>query len=152
DSEPPPFELAGTRKELETLLADRRYEEALELLFAARRANPQAEEISRGIQLLKQRLIRRYLRVIGNLDHVPQPSVTREALDARATSEDEREVMHLIDGISTYGDIVRGSRRGRYETFALLARLVAADVVTATGQRNPDDEDDGELSDADMEL
>src|SRR5262249_27653479 len=96
DSPVPPTH--GTRAELEQLLAERRYEEALELLFEARRLNPTAPEISRGIQLLKQRLVRRYLHQIGNLDHVPKLAASESELEERKLEEEERELLRLVDG------------------------------------------------------
>src|SRR5690348_14772195 len=62
------------RAELEQLLASKRYEDALQLLNAARWAVPDAAEISRGIGLLKERLVRAHLRRIGNLDVIPRRS------------------------------------------------------------------------------
>jgi hypothetical protein len=124
---------ATPRAELEQLLGERRYEEALELLFALRRQDPESQEISRGVQLLKQRLVRRYLHQIGNLDHVPTLALDAGELEAHGLGEDARELLRLVDGISSFGDIAHESRLGRFETYRLLARLVGEHVLTATG-------------------
>ena len=73
--------MAGTagRAELVQLLADRRYEEALDILRLARQKAPDVTELARGIQLLKQRLLRRYLHQLGDLDRVPQLGVDLES-------------------------------------------------------------------------
>jgi hypothetical protein len=115
--------------DLEQLLAKKRYEEALEMLYAARREHPEATDLARGVQLLKQRLVRRYLRRLGNLDHVPH--VLRLDEESMPVSEEARGLLHLIDGISSFGDIARESRLGRFETYRMLARMVEESVITA---------------------
>src|SRR5262245_51483622 len=62
---------AAVQAQLHQLLAERRYEEALDLLHSARWQAPDAVEISRTINRLKERLVRHYLHRIGNLDSVP---------------------------------------------------------------------------------
>jgi len=123
------------------LLAERRYEEALDLLSAPP-AEPDAIEISRGIQLLKQRLVRRYLHQIGNLDHVPNLAISQRGRRARKLTEEQTEVLRLIDGISSYGDIAHESRLGRFETFRTLSTLVFEGVLTASPDASPADSGD----------
>src|SRR5687767_9619437 len=99
---------SAKRAELEQLLQERRYEEAVELLHRARWQAPDAPELSRGIQHVKQRLLRRYQNRIGSLDQVPRQTGVQfpwseDAADAQA-------LLALADGISTFGDIVHESR------------------------------------------
>lgn len=115
--------------DIERLLANKQYEQALEVLYAARRDHPEATELARGIQLLKQRLVRRYLRRLGNLDHVPH--LLRLDEESMPVSEETRGIVHLVDGISSFGDIARESRLGRFETYRMLARMVDEGVLTA---------------------
>jgi hypothetical protein len=115
--------------DLEELLARKQYEEALEVLYAARREHPEATDLARGIQLLKQRLVRRYLRRLRNLDHIPH--LLRLDEESLAVSEEARGIIHLVDGISSFGDIARESRLGRFETYRMLARMVEDSVITA---------------------
>jgi tetratricopeptide (TPR) repeat protein len=124
--------VSEVRTELEHLLSERRYEEALELLYAARRRNPNAPDIARGIQLLKQRLVRRYLHRLGNLDHVPRTS--RAPAEYGHLPEEARTLLRLCDGVSSYGDVARASRLGRYETYRMLAQLVEEEIITTSGQ------------------
>jgi len=140
---PVPMHGHGTRAELEQLLAERRYEEALELLFEARRQNPTAPDISRGIQLLKQRLVRRYLHQIGNLDHVPKLAIAEAEVGGLKLEEEERELLRLVDGISSFGDIAHESRLGRFETFRIFAKLVSEQVIT---QATEDREEEGDVA------
>jgi hypothetical protein len=124
-------ELRGT---LERLLAERKYEEALDFLHTARWKQPDAPEISRGIHLLKERLLRRYLARIGTLDAVPRVSPTA---DIGGLIDEERAVLRLVDGISTFGDIARESRFGRFETYRTLSRFVTAGIVAAAQAVDP---------------
>jgi hypothetical protein len=133
DEEPVVPSGGSVRAELEQLLAERRYEEALQLLYAARRQAPEAPDISRGIQLIKQRLIRRYLHQIGNLDEVPRVV----AVDPAALADEEQELVRLADGISSFGDIAQESRLGRFETYRRLAGLVARGILVIEGAPPP---------------
>jgi hypothetical protein len=116
------------RGQITLLLGERRYEEALELLYAARWRAPDAAEISRGINLLKERLVRRYVEQLGNLDAVP--SVAADVDPASLSiGEEERALLHLIYGISSLTDIAHQSRLGRFETYRALSRLVGEGIV-----------------------
>src|SRR5881394_4266812 len=66
-----PAPASALKGQIAALLWEKRYEEALEQLYAARWHSPGAAEISRGINLLKERLIRGYVEDLGNLDAVP---------------------------------------------------------------------------------
>src|SRR5438132_6367066 len=97
--------------QIAALLWEKRYEEALELLYAARWHTPDAPEISRGINLLKERLVRRYVEELGDLDAVPSiaPGVNRATIEI---ADEERALLHLVDGISSFTDIAHQSRLG----------------------------------------
>jgi hypothetical protein len=124
------------RAELEQLLASKRYEEALQLLHAARWSVPDAAEISRGIGLLKERLVRGYLRRIGNLDVIPRRTGDLAGTDA-SFSEEERTLLRLVDGISSFGDIANQSMLGRFETYRALVRFLDDGIVAAPASSEP---------------
>jgi len=128
--------MAGSsgRAELVQLLADRRYEDALELLRAARQKAPEVPEISRGIQLLKQRLLRRYLHQLGDLDRVPAVILDDASLDALDLGDEERELLRLVDGVSSFGDLVLESRFGRFATYRMLTALLSKGVISASDE------------------
>src|SRR5262249_4522955 len=94
-----------------------------------------------GIQLLKQRLVRRYLHQIGNLDHVPRLAIAESDVEDRKLEEEERELLRLVDGISSFGDIAHDSRLGRFETFRILAKPVAAQVITQAAEERDEEPD-----------
>src|SRR5204863_3845023 len=110
--------------------------EALELPYAARWHSPGAAEISRGINLLKERLIRGYVEDLGNLDAVPSIGSGLD-LTSLELEDEERPLLHLIDGISSFADIVHQSRLGRFETYRALSQMVSAGVVEVSPPRTP---------------
>ena len=109
------------------------YEEALSLLLAARQHAPDIAEILRAVQLIKQRLVRRYLCHLGDLDRVPRLVVAANALDELDLEAEELEIVRLVDGVSSFGDIVLESRFGRLETYRRLAQVLARGVIVAEG-------------------
>jgi len=121
----PANELKG---QIAALLWEKRYEEALDLLYDARWHSPDAAEIPRGINLLKERLVRRYVEELGDLDAIPSiaPGVNRATIEI---ADEERALLHLIDGISSFTDIAHQSRLGRFETYRALARVVREGIV-----------------------
>lgn len=125
---PNPEEAQAARMgELERLLEGKRYEEALELLLRARFQFPGDASISRGIRLLKDRLLLDYVRRLGDLEQVP----IRVESNAPST-EPESEIFELVDGIASIEDILQSSRLGRFETYRCLTRLLEADAIALT--------------------
>src|SRR5262249_54295562 len=90
-------------------------------------------EIPRGIQLIKQRLVRRYLCHLGDLDRVPRLLVDASALEELNLEAEELEIVRLVDGVSSYGDIVLESRFGRLETYRRLAELLTRGIIVSDG-------------------
>ncbi|MCB9587675.1 MAG: hypothetical protein H6718_19890 [Polyangiaceae bacterium] len=126
-SEPPaPDEAAAARKrELKQLLSGKRYEEALELLLHARAETPDDPAISRGIRLLKDRLLLGYLRRLGDLERVPMRQGEPEPL-----ADVEALVFALVDGIASVEDIVHTSTVGRFETCRCLTKLLLRGAIS----------------------
>lgn len=112
---------------LVSLLRERRYEEALELLYRERELHPDDAAITRSIRHLKEHLTMRYGRELGSFDAVPV-AVVPEEMRAKLSMQD-RHVLRLIDGLATYGDIVVGSQLGRYETCRALTLLLRRGAV-----------------------
>jgi hypothetical protein len=120
--------LAAT-PELEKLLRERRYEEALKVLYAARASAPKDQAISRSIRLLRERIAVDYAARLVNLDRVPARG---ERISGSLLSSEERQVLSLVDGISSYGDIVAASPMGRLNTLRMLCSFLDTGLVTAS--------------------
>lgn len=131
EPQPQPAELAPVVREVtrapnfvgkaqfEDLLRQKRYEEALAVLYRMRRVAPENASVSRGITLLKDTLFEQYLEQLGTLDGVP----TLE-MDLSAVSGDEAHVARLVDGIATLADVFAASKLGRAETAKVLVELL----------------------------
>ncbi|MEZ4372157.1 MAG: tetratricopeptide repeat protein [Polyangiaceae bacterium] len=109
---------------LEQLLAGKRYEEALDLLYRARNQSPTDASISRGIRVIKDRLILAYVRRLGDLEQVPAPTGVRASLDS-----EEMIVLRLVDGIASLGDVIRSSTIGKFNTYRSLHRLLNSNLI-----------------------
>ncbi len=114
------------RERLVHKLRHRDYEGALEMLYSARVDAPNAPELSRGIQLLKERLVIDYQRRLGTMDAVPVPSKGADPTDLPLA---ERQVFRLIDGIATYDDILSITTLGRFRTYQTLVKFAERGLV-----------------------
>jgi hypothetical protein len=77
--------------------------------------------------MLKEHLTVRYARELGSLDRIPVLVAGADQL-ARATAE-QRQVLRLVDGLATLGDVMRSSRLGRFETYRLLASMLERGLI-----------------------
>lgn len=118
------------KAEFVTLLRERRFEEALTVMYRIREVTPDNQSVSRGIQLLKDKLQTEYLQALGNLDQVPDVSG-----DVSTATSDEQVVLRLLDGIVSTSDVLESSRLARLQTLRALVGLVDRRVVTLRAPR-----------------
>jgi len=116
------------REALEQAIRDERYEEALDLLYRDRALVPGDPAISRSIRVLEEELMLRYGHEIGDLDRIPMP--VRRASPADLTLE-QQQVLRLVDGLATFGDVLQSSDLGRYETYRALALMLERGLIGA---------------------
>lgn len=102
------------------LLREKRFEEALTVLYRLREHAPDNGSVARGIQHLKQRVLEGYLAQLGDLDRVP----SRGPRAADGLAPEAAALLRLVDGISCLGDLLESSRLGRLPTARLLVQLV----------------------------
>ena len=125
--------------EIGLLLSQRRYEEVLSLLYAARKRAPQDASLSKSIRHVRERLAREYAYRLVDLDRVPRPVPGRpwsaladadwSASDS-AIAREARQLASLIDGISSFADIVAASPLGQLSTLRGLCTLLEREYVT----------------------
>ncbi len=128
------------RARVETLLQERKLEQALDELDRSRTRFPDDPSISRSIRLLRDRLVLEYGKRLGKLDDVPCLAVSREAIARARPASEELALVKLVDGIASLGDIVRGSQFGRFETYRAFVRFVERGWIqlrAPTGTWNP---------------
>lgn len=137
DGADPRGELRGR---VESLVKERKLEQALDELDRSRARFPDDPSISRSIRLLRDRLVVEYGKILGKLDDVPCIAVSRDVITKARPSSEELALLKLIDGIASLGDIVRGSQLGRFETYRAFVRFVERRWVqmrAPTGTWNP---------------
>ncbi len=110
----------AVRADVVRLVRERKYEDALALLYAARADSPDSREISASIRQIKEFLIGSYAKRLGGLDRVASPV---RAPGARFP--DALLVARYIDGSSTFEDISRSCPLGQLRTLQVLVALYA---------------------------
>lgn len=125
-AEPAPSSRIGSA--LARLLAERRYEDALNLLRAARRERPGSTAIAEGIALLEERLFHAEVHALGDLSRRPRLAGGAEAL-ARLPPR-ELSLAIKVDGDLSFADLIEHAGPSRFEVVRRLAVLLARGVVS----------------------
>ncbi|HEU4413002.1 MAG TPA: hypothetical protein VFS43_47610 [Polyangiaceae bacterium] len=110
--------LASMRADIVRLVRQRRYEEALTLLYEALSLAPGERELLASIAQIKEFLTAACARRLGGLDRVAGPIPL-----SAATSPDAMLVARYVDGVSTFGDIAQACPLGRLRTLQVLVAL-----------------------------
>jgi hypothetical protein len=112
------------------MIRERRLEEALALLYTAHGEAPKDQAISRSIHVIKQRLTREYRAEIGgDLGQVPHLMGDDALIDELELSEDEREILRLVDGIVALDDVIQTAGFGALQTYRALAQLLRRNLI-----------------------
>ncbi len=113
------------RRRVIALVRSRRYEEALEALYRARRTWPDAEEVRASIERLEEYLTRYYTKVLGGPGRVFDPAAARPP-----ASVEEAKVLRLVDGARSVEEVLDASPLKPLQTLQKLASL----FPTSTGR------------------
>ena len=106
---------ALVRADVLVLLRERRYEDALAVLYRARADSPGSAELQKSIDQIKEFLIGAYAKRLGGLDQIAQQIPINVA-----RSPDVVLVSRYIDGSSTFGDIAQMCPLGQLRTLQVL--------------------------------
>lgn len=128
-AEEPPLTLESLSVLAVELIRERRLEDALALLYTAHGEAPKDQSISRSINVIKQRLTREYRAEIGDLGQIPHLTVDEALIDELDLTEDEREVLRLIDGIVALDDVVQTSGFALLQIYRVLAQLLRRNLI-----------------------
>jgi hypothetical protein len=112
------LKLGSLREDVIALVRDKRYEEALSILYRARSEAPEDRGLSRSIERLKEFLVVAYAKQLGGLDRTAGPL----PLDA-ARTPDVALLARYIDGVSSYGDVAQMCPLGQVRTLQVLVGL-----------------------------
>ncbi len=109
---------ALVRADVLVLLREKRYEEALAMLYRARADQPDNVELHKSIEQIKEFLIGAYAKRLGGLDQIAKPIPL-----SASRSPDVVLLSRYIDGSSTFGDIAQMSPLGQLRTLQILVGL-----------------------------
>jgi hypothetical protein len=109
---------ALVRADVLVLLRERRYEDALAVLYRARADSPDSAELQKSIDQIKEFLIGAYAKRLGGLDLTAQQIPVNVA-----RSPDVVLVSRYIDGRATFGDIAQMCPLGQLRTLQVLVGL-----------------------------
>lgn len=109
---------ALVRADVLVLLREKRYEEALAVLYRARADQPDNSELQKSIDQIKEFLIGAYAKRLGGLDQVAKPIPV-----TASRSPDVVLLSRYIDGTSTFGDIAQMSPLGALRTLQIMVGL-----------------------------
>jgi hypothetical protein len=109
---------ALVRADVLVLLRERRYEDALAMLYRARADSPDSTELQKSIDQIKEFLIGAYAKRLGGLDQIAQQIPMNTA-----RSPDVVLVSRYIDNGSTFGDIAQMCPLGQLRTLQVLVGL-----------------------------
>ena len=111
---------ALVRADVLVLLREKRYEEALEVLYRARAETPGSSELQKSIDQIKEFLVGAYAKRLGGLDQVARPLSV-----STGRSPDVVLISRYIDGNSTFGDVAQICPLGKLRTLQVLVGLYA---------------------------
>lgn len=111
---------ALVRADMLVLLREKRYEEALEVLYRARAETPGSSELQKSIDQIKEFLVGAYAKRLGGLDQIARPLSV-----SSGRSPDVVLISRYIDGSSTFGDVAQMCPLGKLRTLQVLVSLYA---------------------------
>jgi tetratricopeptide (TPR) repeat protein len=109
---------AIVRADVLVLMREKRYEEALALLYRARAEAPGNVELQKSIEQIKEFLIGAYAKRLGGLDRVAKP-----VAPTSGRSPDMVLISRYVDGAATFGDIAQICPLGQLRTLQVLVGM-----------------------------
>lgn len=124
---------AVVRADVLVLLREKRYEEALAVLYRARSESPESLELQRSIDQIKEFLVGAYAKRLGGLDQIARPIPV-----GTPRSPDVVLLSRYIDGRSTFGDLAQMSPLGQLRTLQVLVGVYPkVDLPAASDKDGP---------------
>ncbi len=114
---------------IKPLLKDNRYVEALDLLYTAKRENPQDVAIGRAIQHVKDKYVLVLIEGLGPLDQLVALNTARNVLDELDLCDASRRLTQLIDNETSIGDLINASMLQKHIALAALSMLCSRGLI-----------------------
>ena len=123
---------ALVRADVLVLMREKRYEEALALLYRARSESPGNAELQKSIDQIKEFLIGAYAKRLGGLDRIAKPIAPTSG-----RSPDMVLISRYIDGASTFGDVAQMCPLGQLRTLQVLVAMYPRAEATTAADSGP---------------
>jgi tetratricopeptide (TPR) repeat protein len=125
---------AVDRAALVSALKEKRFEDALVLLEAARAGAPEDGAIARGITAIRDHVVTRLARRLGGFEAILEARPANDSLAPEAQA-----VLDAIDGRATLGEVLDRSHLDRYQTCAVIEAMLQRGTLAAAAAEPPPD-------------
>jgi hypothetical protein len=121
--------VAALLRDAQELLRAENYEGALELYQTAASLDPAQIELEGYVDLLRSRLVKIYRERIGDGSQVPKLLVTPDRITRFNLPAEAGFVLSLIDGRTSFDELLSVSGMGPFEALRIFASLLDARIV-----------------------
>jgi hypothetical protein len=104
-------------------------EGALQLFQTAARLDPDCFDIEGYVDLVRSRLLKRYRERLGDLQAVPRLIVERDRITRFQLPVDAGFMLSLVDGFTSFEQLVSLSGMAAFEAFRILSGLLDAGIL-----------------------
>ena len=116
-------------RDAQQLLRGNDYEGALDLYQMAASLDPEKIELEGYVDLLRSRLVKRYRERIGDASRIPKLLVPPGQITRFNLPADAGFVLSLIDGRTSFGELLSVTSMGPFEALRIVAGLLDAGIV-----------------------
>ena len=116
-------------RDAQQLLCGSDYEGALDLYQRAAALDPEKVELEGYVDLLRSRLVKRYRERIGDAARVPRLLLPLDQITGINLPADAGFVLSMIDGRTSFGELLSVTSMGPFEALRILAGLLDAGIV-----------------------
>jgi tetratricopeptide (TPR) repeat protein len=117
------------KAEIIGLLQQKKFNEVLERLYAARAANSEDDTIARSITLVENRLTMEFSNDLGDLDQIPVLSKPLDQMLDLNISKEEVFLFSQMDSTISLQDIVSLSMLDNFNTFRFLHQYIEEGII-----------------------
>jgi len=116
-------------RDAQQLLRSHDWEGALDLYQMAASLDPAQIELEGYVDLLRSRLVRSYRERIGDANQVPRLLKPLDEITGINLPADAGFVLSMIDGRTSYAELLSVTSMGPFEALRILAGLLDAGIV-----------------------
>jgi hypothetical protein len=121
--------IASLVRDAQQLLRSHDYEGALDLYELAASLDPERIELEGYVDLLRSRLVKSYRERIGDPTRVPALMKPLDEITGFNLPADAGFVLSMIDGRTSFAELLSVTSMGPFEALRILAGLLDAGIV-----------------------